>query len=181
MIPENVRCRNLVFIGDSLTGWFDWQRRFPAYTVTNLGISGETVEGMLERRDRIRAQIHDPDVIFLMTGINNIAMEQHDITGPFREIVRNLTTWYKKSKVVVQSILPAELVWINNNIIKDTNRCLEQIARDYGAEYLDVFSLFVDSHGSPKSKYLQEDGVHLSSKGYDVWTNEVERFLKPAR
>ncbi len=82
---------------------------------------------------------------------------------------------------MVQSILPAELVWKNNNIIRDTNQRLEQIARDYGAEYLDVYSLFVDSHGSPKSEYLQEDGVHLSSKGYDVWSNEVERFLKAAR
>ncbi len=99
----------LVFIGDSLTEWYDWQRRFPDYQVTNLGISGEPVEGLLDRRDRIRSQIDNPDGIFLMTGINNIAMEQYDIALPYREIVRNLTSWYKQTKLVVQSILPVEL------------------------------------------------------------------------
>ncbi len=170
--------KQLVFIGDSLTEWFDWQRRFPDYGVTNLGISGEPVEGLLERRDRLRSRIDNPDCIFLMTGINNIAMEQYDIFAPYREIVRNLTTWYKKSKVVIQSILPVELSWISNNVVRDTNRHLERIAREYNAEYLDVYRLFVDSNGNPKSGYLQDDGVHLSSKGYEVWANEVERFLR---
>jgi lysophospholipase L1-like esterase len=170
--------KNLVFIGDSLTEWYNWQKRFPEYRITNLGISGEPVESLLDRRDRIRASIDDPDFIFLMTGINNIAMEQYDIAGPYREIVRNLATWYKKSKVVIQSILPVALEWISNNTISDINRHLEQIAREYSVEYLDVYSLFVDSEGKPKNEYLQEDGVHLSSKGYDVWAREVERFLK---
>ncbi len=71
--------KNLVFIGDSLTQWGDWEQRFPGYQVTNLGISGETAEGLLARRERIRAQIDDPGFIFLMTGINNIATGQYDI------------------------------------------------------------------------------------------------------
>ena len=86
---------HLVFIGDSLTEWYDWQERFPAYRVTNLGISGETVEELLDRRDHIRDRVKDPDIIFLMTGINNILSERYDITVPYREIMRNLTTWYK--------------------------------------------------------------------------------------
>ena len=169
---------NLVFIGDSLTQWCDWERRFPEHTVTNLGISGETVEGLLARRDRIRAAIEKPDFIFLMTGINNIASEQYDIITPYREIVRNLTTWFKKSKVVVQSILPVELTWIDNNVIIDINGQLEQLAREYHADYLDIYNLFTDSKGNPKSGLLSDDGVHLASKGYDVWANDVGRFLK---
>lgn len=169
---------HLVFIGDSLTQWCDWEQRFPGYTVTNLGISGETVEGLLARRERIRALIDDPDFIFLMTGINNIANEQYDIILPYREFVRNLTTWYKKSIVVVQSLLPADLEWISNSVIQDTNRLLEQAARELGADYLDIYSLFVDSKGNPKNGYLSDDGVHLAGKGYEVWANEVERFLK---
>ncbi len=170
--------KHLVFIGDSLTEWFDWQRRFPDYTVTNLGVSGEPIEGLLERRDRIRSQLDDPGYIFLMTGINNIAMEQYDITDSYREIVKDLSTWYKKSKIVVQSILPVYLAWVSDNVIKDVNRSLAEIARAFHAEYLDVYGLFVDSKGDPRSGYLQDDGVHLSGKGYEVWADEVERFLK---
>jgi len=170
--------KHLVFIGDSLTEWGDWQRRLPEYRVTNLGISGETVEGLLARRERIRAQIENPDHLFLMTGINNIANEQYDIIEPYREIVRNLTTWYKRSTLVVQSILPVELTWISSDVIRDTNRRLELLAREFNAEYLDVYSVFVDPKGTPLSECLQDDGVHLSRQGYEVWTKEVDRFLK---
>jgi len=169
---------NLVFIGDSLTQWCDWEKRFPEYTITNLGISGETVEGLLARRERIRSQIRDPDCIFLMTGINNIANELYDIFVPYQEIVRNLTTWYKHSKIVVQSILPIELTWIDLQVILDANRRLEQIAREQNAAYLDIYARFVDQHGKPVSGLLSEDGVHLANKGYDVWAEEVRLFMK---
>ncbi len=170
--------KHLIFIGDSLTQWFDWEGRFPGHRVMNLGISGETVEGLLARRERIRSTVEAPDFIFLMTGINNIANGQHDILVPYREVVRNLATWFKKSKIVVQSILPVGLTWISNDIIKDTNLHLREIAGEYHADYLDVYSLFVDAKGNPRSGYLSDDGVHLASKGYKTWAKEVERYLK---
>jgi lysophospholipase L1-like esterase len=169
--------KHLVFIGDSLTQWGDWEPRFPGYRVTNLGISGETVEGLLARRERIRAQIDNPDFIFLMTGINNIATEQYDIIPAYREIVRNLTTWYKQSTIVVQSLLPVDGKWVSATVLQDINRQLKEIAREFNAEYLDVHGLFVDAKGIPKKGYLSDDGVHLAEKGYDAWAREVARFL----
>ncbi len=113
-----------------------------------------------------------------MTGVNNIALEQYDITGHYREIVRDLAASYKRPKIVIQSILPVTLAWIGNNVIKDINPHLEQIAHEYGAAYLELYALFVDAEGNPGSEYLQDDGVHLSGKGYEIWANEVEKFLK---
>lgn len=169
--------KHLFFIGDSLTEWCDWQQRLPGYRVTNLGISGETVEGLLARRERIRSQIDEPDFIFLMTGINNIASGRHDIAGPYREIVRNLTTWYKQATVVVQSLLPVDEQWAGRTVILDTNRQIEAIAREFNAEYLDLHKLFVDAQGLPRNGYLADDGGHVAEKGYDVWAKEVERFI----
>lgn len=169
---------HLVFIGDSLTQWCDWERRFPEHTVANLGISGETVEGLVARRDGIRSRINDPDFVFLMTGINNIANERYDFIVPYREIVRNLTTWYKQARVVVQSILPVEMSWISNNLIRSTNQRIEQVARELNADYLDLYSRFMDEKGNPKRGYLSEDGIHLAARGYDAWAAAVEDFLK---
>jgi lysophospholipase L1-like esterase len=171
---------NLVFIGDSLTEWYDWQERFPADRVMNLGISGETVEELLDRRDHIRSRVESPDIIFLMTGINNILSEQYDITGPYAEFVRNLTTWYKGATVVVQSLLPVDMPWIRNDTIRTINRHLAAIAREHDAEYLDVYSRFVDANGSPIPGLLSDDGVHLAAKGYDVWAKVVEKYLNEA-
>jgi lysophospholipase L1-like esterase len=174
--------KHLIFIGDSLTQWCDWDQRLPKYRVTNLGISGETVEGLLARRDRIRKQIATPDTIFLMTGINNIANEQYDFYAAYDEIVRNLTTWYRGANtVVVQSLLPVDLDWISSEVIKDANKRIEGIARDHQASYLDIHSLFIDGQGRTRQCLLTEDGVHIAKMGYDVWVAAVKACLKDQR
>ena len=169
---------NIIFIGDSLTQWFDWEGRFPGHQVVNLGISGETVEGLLARREHIRSIVDNPDLIFLMTGINNILNGQNDILLPYREIIRNLTTWYKKSKIIIQSILPVGLTGINNNVIKNINWHLMDIAREYDAEYLDIYRVFMDARGNPIRDYLSDDGVHLTNSGYKTWATVVELYLQ---
>lgn len=167
--------RKIVFIGDSLTEWYDWQKRFPEHRVLNLGISGETVEELQARKNNIRSRIESPDIIFLMTGINNILMERYDIAGPYRDIVGSLTEWYKEAAIVVQSLLPVDSRWTEPGVIRDINRRLAEIAREQGAKYLDVYSRFAGPDGKPKSGLLQDDGVHVSAKGYEVWADAVKQ------
>lgn len=167
----------LVFIGDSLTEYFNWQRRFPDHNVLNLGVSGETVEGLEARIDRILLGVHEPDTIFIMTGINNIAMEDLDILGAYKRIINRLFSAYKKSVIVVQSLLPVNLSWIDNSAIREINRGLEKIAADFMSVYLDVYPLFCDAAGAVNASCLLDDGVHLSDKGYEIWSAAVERFL----
>lgn len=170
--------KKLVFIGDSLTEWYDWGRRFPAYDVTNLGISGETVDEMLDRRSLIRSRAGTPDVVFLMTGINNVLQERYEITVPYGEIVRNLMTWWKRATVVVQSLLPVDYAWVSNDLIRDTNRRLQELARNAGADFLDLYEVFTDEEGKPRPGLLSDDGVHLAGKGYEVWAAVLEEYLR---
>lgn len=170
--------KRIVFIGDSLTEYFDWQRCFPEYDVMNLGISGETVEGLLVRIDHVISSIKNPDYIFIMTGINNIASEDFEILESYKKVVSKLSSEFKDTVIVVQSILPVNLHWIDNTAIQAINRKLQGIANEFNnVEYLDIFSLFVDSEETPNSEYLLDDGVHLSYAGYDVWVKAVNGFL----
>lgn len=170
--------KRLVFIGDSLTEFFDWQDRFRDFQVTNLGLSGETVEGLLSRLDQITSSIAHPDFIFIMTGINNIAMEDYEILDTYKVIIEKLSNKINPSTIVIQGILPVDLPWIDNNVIKKINDSLKRLANDFNVEYLDTYSLFIDSKGNVIRDYLLDDGVHLSNKGYDVWTKRLEDFLE---
>ena len=174
--------QTLVFIGDSLTEFFDWQGRFPAYRVFNLGVAGETVEGLLGRMDRILRVVQNagraPDVIFVMTGINNVAMEDYEITGGYRQVITAIAAAFGKSKLVIQSILPVRLPWTDNAIIRQLNESLKQIAKDFKAEYLDLYNIFINPGSGPKKEYLLDDGVHISDEGYDAWSSAVEDYLK---
>jgi lysophospholipase L1-like esterase len=169
--------QKLVFIGDSLTQWYGWQRRFPEHLVTNLGISGERVEALLDRVPEVQTEIKSVDIIFIMTGINNVAEGHYDFIITYREIVSSFAARYQHAKVVVQSILPTALEWIDNATIQTLNGQLEQVAQDLGALYLDIYRLYVDAKGNAHTDLYLDDGAHLSGKGYEVWANEVERFL----
>ena len=64
----------ILFIGHSLIEFFDWQKRFPGHSAVTLGVAGETTEVLLARIDRIRGAHPSADLIFLMTGLNNICL-----------------------------------------------------------------------------------------------------------
>ena len=66
----------ILFIGHSLIEFFDWQRRFPTHSTVNLGVAGETTEGLLSRTEHVIESHPSADLIFLMTGLNNIAMDE---------------------------------------------------------------------------------------------------------
>ncbi|HEX8947654.1 MAG TPA: GDSL-type esterase/lipase family protein [Dissulfurispiraceae bacterium] len=170
--------RPVVFIGDSLTEYFDWQGRFPGREVRNLGIGGETVEGLFNRLDRVILGIQNPACIFIMTGINNIAMDDYNIAGTYKQILNKLFSVYGKTTLVVQSILPVKLPWVDNGEIRKLNGSLRELAKNFMAEYLDLYGLFSDEKGEPVDAYLLDDGVHLSDRGYEVWAKAAEEFLK---
>jgi lysophospholipase L1-like esterase len=166
----------IFFLGDSLTEFFDWQARFPEHEVLNLGLAGETVQGLSARIRRIMGSASVPDVIFIMTGINNIAMEDYDILTHYERILRSLKLAYPSVIIIVQSILPVAM-WADNNKIEGINHRLMELAKKIGLSFLDVYSSFTDETGGPQMECLQEDGVHLSEKGYEVWSAEVVKLL----
>jgi lysophospholipase L1-like esterase len=166
----------IFFLGDSLTEFFDWQQRFDQHEVLNLGLAGETVQGLSARIRRIIGNASAPDVLFIMTGINNVVMDDYEILGQYRRILKSLKTAYPSTTIVIQSILPVTM-WGDNCKIDEINRLLIGIACELKILFLDVYSCFIDETGSPHEEYLQEDGVHLSEKGYEVWSAKVDEFL----
>lgn len=169
--------KTILFIGDSLIEFFDWQSRFPGHDIANLGRAGETVEGLLSRIGGTIRQHPSADLIFIMTGINNVAMEDIHFFGPYKEVLEEFMTSYPGAKIYVHSLLPTMLPWIGNSSIQEVNRSLEKIAEEKGAGYLDLYRRFVDGEGGTVKEYLLPDGVHLSDRGYAVWADALQEIV----
>ena len=165
----------VLFIGDSLTEWFDWAGRFPAHRVQNMGISGETVEGLLDRVGRAIDACANAEMVFVMTGINNVAMDDVSFLPSYRRIVRSLRQGLPGARIYVQSVLPALLPWTDPGVIGRINVQLSEMAGDEGAEYLDIHSHFTRAG---VRECLSPDGVHLSPWGYEVWALALSGTLK---
>jgi lysophospholipase L1-like esterase len=167
--------KGIIFIGDSLTEFYDWQNRFPAYRVKNLGNAGETVEGLLERMRRLRI-FRNPDYFFLMTGINNLMRGDYDIADRYKEALDLIAVEVRESVIVVQSILPVTR-WVPPAVIEEVNSALRRMAKSHGMIYFDLYSLFLNGGGPADPALFDEDGVHISYKGYAVWSDAIEKFL----
>lgn len=169
---------NILFIGHSLIEFFDWQGRFPAHNVVNLGVAGETAGGLLRRVGGITEGYPSADVIFLMSGLNDVAMEDFGFIDEYREVVSRLTSAYQKAALYIHSLLPVSVEFIDNRTIQDVNVSLRQVVKETGTVYLDIYRFFVREDGSVIREYLLDDGVHLSDKGYEVWSGVLEEIIK---
>ncbi len=168
---------NILFLGHSLIEFFDWQGRFPDHKVANLGVAGETVEGLLARVDGIIRKYPSTDFIFIMTGLNNVAMEDFEFFDSYRIILEKLYASYPRARIFVNSLLPTLLEFIPDKTIQDVNDKLKRLASDVGVEFLDIYRHFIDEEGKAIKELFLDDGVHLSDKGYAVWSMVVETII----
>lgn len=171
---------NILFLGDSLIEYFHWQGWFSDHRVYNLGLAGESVGGMLSRLADVKEACPEADRIFIMSGINNLAMGDLEFIESYKETLEKLSSYYPGAVIYINSLLPAAVDFIPAGSIGMVNEALKVLAKDKGANYIDLYSKFINTAGRPIREYLQDDGVHLSMTGYEVWAHVVGEILNIA-
>ncbi|ASC72792.1 hypothetical protein XM38_037510 [Halomicronema hongdechloris C2206] len=180
--------RQTVLLGDSLSLWFP-PELLPGYrTWINQGISGETSAGLLQRLNLLDDL--DPDVIFLMIGINDLiwGVPEAEVVQNSRDIIRHLRRHHPQARIVLQSILPhgaeqatwegrERLLVLPNTRIQAINAEFRHLARNYSIDYLDLYPLFADGDGALRA-HLTTDGLHLNRQGYLVWRTAIALTLQ---
>ena len=184
---QNLVFRNVVLLGDSITEGFEVTRFFPGRRVLNRGIGADVIGNGLPADDhrgvlrRLDCSIFDCAAtdVFLMIGVNDLNSGRNVDTMEvgYREILRQIKERAPAVRVHVESVLPTRGASAKHNApIKEFNRRLERMAREFGYHYLDLHSLFTDDAGELKAAYTN-DGLHLTEPAYEVWHAEIEKTL----
>ena len=173
----------IVFFGDSMTDRGDWDALFPDVPLINLGIGGDTTDGLLNRIDQVTAM--QPPKIFLMIGTNDLCF-YHDIPTTLENYDKILSILHKElpdTTIYIESVLPFnETIFpeaglrTNNNILK-LNEVIKKLAEKYNDTYLDITPDFTDKNGSLPAD-LTVDGLHLNQKGYELWRDKISNYVK---
>jgi lysophospholipase L1-like esterase len=62
--------------------------------------------------------------------------------------------------------------------VEATNRLIADFIRTQErTEYIDVSAALLNAEGKPRSDLFRWDGLHMNSKGYEVWTSIVRPVL----
>lgn len=168
--------KTILLLGDSLVEYGDWQGAFPESRCLNFGVAGETVEGLLSRLPAICKLAEAPDVIIIMTGTNNLAMDDFYFVPQYEEILLRLRKAFQGAKIIVTSLLPVYFPWQPATLVPNLNNRLEEMGHRVNVHFLDLYTPFRAALDSGAIVF-EEDGVHLSTTGYDLWQHALHAFL----
>ena len=82
---------NYLFLGDSITDFYDLDKYYEGLPVVNSGISGNTTEDILSNMDS-RVYNYNPSKVFLLIGTNDLLRDKsvEEITENIEIIVNNI-------------------------------------------------------------------------------------------
>jgi len=142
----------------------------------NLGLSGETVEELQIRARGITARYQPPDLVVIMIGTNNVAMEQFSFLPAYQEIIDQFKKAWPRADIAINSLLPMNLLYLGQDAVADTNELLRQLAVNNNTLYIDAYRAMADANGAALPGILADE-VHITEQGYEVWVKVLQEFF----
>lgn len=201
-----------LFFGDSITygeydgvfgGWVDILKRYALQKYNegsnelilfNLGIGGETSEGLLKRmpHEMEARNSAEGNIIFISYGANDLAIKDGNQLVNLKQFKANIEVAVQHAKqyssnIYLVSILPfsdkVDKIVQPTGKIRDNedvliyNQILKDIAVENSLNYIDFHSAFLED----KEILLSKDGVHPNEKGYGMMAEIaipiIEKYL----
>lgn len=186
-----------LLFGDSLTfGYGVWEKdnietliksAYPQWDIINKGVNGDTTREALER---FEADVlnNNPDVVTFLFGSNDSAMGE----GPYRTVyeynlnieimTEQLRLKNKNAKILYITPPPVDetvfMPWTYNDRIAPYCNACRKLAVKYSGTLVDFNQYLTNLGANNIAQYLQEDGCHLSEKGYLAFFDCLNETLK---
>ena len=173
-----------MFLGDSITDYYDLDKYYKGLPVVNSGISGNTTNDILNDM-KARVYNYNPSKVFLLIGTNDLVhdISVDDIVSNIEKIISDIKDNRLQAEIYVESVYPVndnldeEMVDVrNNNDIKDINKKIKKYCDDNDYIYINIYDKLLDDDGNFSEEYT-DDGLHPNDNGYEVITEEVKKFL----
>jgi len=180
----------VLFMGDSITDF--WRNTEGAFAgkpvldkyfghlkVANFGIAGDTTQGVLYRLQHGEGQGFSPKAVMLMIGTNNTGRNTAaEIAEGIGAVVLEMQKDFPEAKILLLGIFPRGAA--NDPVratISEINTIIERLDDGERVHYLDIGEKFLDDGGNiPKD--VMSDGLHPSTKGYEIWAEAVKEPLE---
>lgn len=188
-IISNQRKVDTVFYGDSITKYMDLEKYFD-FDAANCGIVGITSDMLLHFLDEGVIK-YQPKRVFLMVGTNDmgntIMASPRQIALHVKEMAEIIHENCKDVHIYLISCIPCieqihgyqykkEGIRSNEILSMVINEYKRVIPYDY-VSFLDVFDCLLDEKGNVVEDCFI-DGLHLTEKGYQRYTNAIKAKLK---
>lgn len=174
----------ILFLGSSSIVHWDTKRCFPSHGTINRGFGGSQIADSLRFSERILIP-YQPRIVVFYAGDNDIAAGKtpRQVLADYKALVAKARVKHPRVTFVFVAIKPSLRRWTLWPKMKQANEMVERFSRpDPRLLYLDVAGPMLGPDGAPRKELFVRDGLHLSPKGYELWTSLLLPLLgKPDR
>jgi lysophospholipase L1-like esterase len=175
--PKNA----VLFVGSSSIRLWKLEESFPDLRTINRGFGGSEVADSVRYAKRIVIP-HAPRVVVLYAGDNDIAngKSPERVLADIKQFIAVVKDALPRTKIVYIGIKPSIQRWKLIDKIRKANRLIHDYIAEQKSDklaFVDVVQPMLDAEGKPRADLLLDDGLHLNEKGYDLWTDLIQKQI----
>ncbi|MBN1465502.1 hypothetical protein JXA02_07060 [candidate division KSB1 bacterium] len=175
-----IPAQHVLFVGSSSIRMWRTADMFPDLPIVNRGFGGAHFSDMLFFKDDILLRYGAPLCIVLYCGDNDVASGVDA-----RQVIENFQAWwtlvqdnFPSTSLIYLPIKPCPSRWNKWPEAKKVNDAIRAMAeRDAGLYYADTATPVLETGEPPAQDLFMEDLLHLSDKGYAIWTAVLRPLL----
>jgi lysophospholipase L1-like esterase len=178
----------IVFAGSSsIRLWTTLEHDFAGLPVLNRGFGGSQIREVTAFADRIVIR-YRPRLIVFYCGSNDVMAGRRvpDVVDDFRAFVAKVRDPLPQVRILYIANAPNPARWERKNAWLELNSRIKAYSEsDSRLAYVDIWPEMLDAAGRPRPELFVEDQLHMSPRGYAIWTRVVrpvvEREFKAAQ
>ncbi|HWB29891.1 MAG TPA: SGNH/GDSL hydrolase family protein [Vicinamibacterales bacterium] len=173
----------VLFVGSSTIRLWPTADRFPGLPVINRGFGGSEISDV-NHYIRETTLKYAADIVVFYAGDNDINSRKTpaQVLTDFQTFAKSVLAAKADTEILFIAIKPSTLRWALWPAMRDANAAIEQYCKTTPhLHYVDIVPPMFGADGKPRADLLQQDGLHLSSAGYDIWTDVVRKAIDDVR
>ncbi|MBT8320659.1 MAG: G-D-S-L family lipolytic protein [Eudoraea sp.] len=170
----------IIFTGSSsIRTWENLQSEFPSYQIINSGFGGSHASDLLFYAAELILR-YQPRKVFIYEGDNDLSEGKRPgkILKHINAILARIWLNYPGTEVVLISAKPSIVRWNRRRAFKRLNRRFKRMAKKQpNIGYVDVWTPMLSGKKLKKDLFI-EDGLHMNQKGYELWKQAIDPYVK---
>jgi lysophospholipase L1-like esterase len=171
----------VLFVGSSsIRLWKTLAQDFPDAAVINRGFGGSKIPDSTRYAPKIVLP-YKPKTVVFYAGDNDLAQGRtpEGVLEDFKAFVRTVHTELPQTRILFIAVKPSPSRWKIVEKVREANRLIREFTQTDAKRlgYIDVFTPMLGPDGQPRPELYVQDQLHMTPKGYELWTALVKEQL----
>ena len=170
---------NVFYGSSSIRLWDNIAECFPGIPVVNRGFGGSTLAECIHELPRVILPLR-PATLILYAADNDLdqgGSPEHTLYL-FEQFMERIREHCPLLPIAFISVKPSPARFWNLSNIRRANELIQAAASNFpGVTFLDLYPLMLSPAGGSRPDLFTDDGLHMNSAGYDLWTAQIRPWL----